>query len=50
MGGTKPTVDGLGAVVRANTSDIRANDKDGVRVDVVWDQESISDLRHYVGI
>ena len=30
--------------------DIRANDKDRVRVDVVWNQESINDPRRYVGI
>ena len=50
MGGTKPTMDGLRAAVRANTIDIRAHGKDRVRVDVVWNQESINDPRHYVGI
>ena len=50
MGGTTPAMDGLRAAVRANTFDIRANDKDRVRVDVVWNQESINDPRHYVGI
>ena len=32
------------------TIDIRATDKDGVRVDIVWNQESVNDHRHYVGI
>ena len=53
MGGTKPTMEGLGAAVRANitiTIDRRANDKDRVRVDVVWTQESVNDPRNYVGI
>ena len=50
MGGTKPTMDGLRAAVRANTMEMRANDKDRVRVDVVWNQESGNDSRHYVGI
>ena len=46
-------MDRLRAAVRANISatiDIRANDKDRVRVDVVWNQESVSDPRHYAGI
>ena len=46
-------MDRLRAAVRATitvTIDIRANDKDRVRVDVVWNQESVSDPRHYVGI
>ena len=30
--------------------DMRANDKDRVRVDVVWNQQSVSDPRHYAGI
>ena len=34
-------MDGLRAAVRANTIDIRANDKDRVRVDGAWNQESI---------
>ena len=56
MDGTKPTVDRLTAAVRTNiteTIDTRANDKDTadrVRVDVVWNPESVSDPRHYVGI
>ena len=53
MGGTKHTMDRLGAAVRAHitvTMDIRANDKDRVRVNVVWNQESASDPLHYVGI
>ena len=50
MGGTKPTMDGLRAVVRANAVGIRANDKDTVRVDVVWNQESVNDARHYAGM
>ena len=53
MGGTKPTTGRRRPAVRANvtvTIDIRANDKDRVRVDVVWNQESDSDPRHYVGI
>ena len=50
MGGTKPIMDGLRAAVRANTIDIRANAKDRVRVDVVWNQEPSSDPRDYVGI
>ena len=53
MGGTKPTMDRLRAAVRANitaTIDIRADDKDRVRVDVAWHQESVSAPRHYVGI
>ena len=40
------------AAVRANitvTIDRRANDKDRVRVDVVWTQEPVNDPRHYVG-
>ena len=32
------------------TSDITANDKDRVGVDVAWKQESVNDPRHYVGI
>ena len=32
------------------TIDIAANDKDRVGVDVVWNQESVNDPRHYVGI
>ena len=40
---------GLKAAVWANTSDIRATHKNRVRVDVVWNQESINDPRHYVG-
>ena len=46
-------MDRLRAAARANTTvtiDMRANDKDRVRVDVVWNQESVSDPRHYVGI
>ena len=46
-------MDRLRAAVRATitvTIDIRANDKDRVRVDVVWNQESVSGPRHYVGI
>ena len=43
-------MDGLEAAVRANTIDARANDKGRVRVDVVWNQESINDPRRYVGI
>ena len=50
MGGTKPTMDGLGAAVWANTIDIKKNEKDRVRVYVAWNQESINDPRHYVGI
>ena len=50
MGGTKPTMDGLRAAVKAHTVDIRRNDKDRCRVDVVCNQESINDPRHYVGI
>ena len=50
MGDTKPAMDSLRAAVRANTIDIRANDKDRVRVDVAWNQESTNDPRHYVGI
>ena len=52
MGGAKPTMDGLRTAVRANitvTIDIRANDKDRARVDVVWNQESVNDSRHFVG-
>ena len=41
VGGAKPTMDGLRAAVWANTTDIRATDKDRVTVDVVWSQESI---------
>ena len=50
---TKLTVDRFRAAVRANiaaTIDTRSNDKDRVRVDVVRNQESVSDPRHYVGI
>ena len=43
-------MDGLSAAVRGNTIDIRANDKDRVRVDVAWNQEPITEPRHYVGI
>ena len=51
MGGTKPTMDGLRrAAAGANTIDVMAKDKDGVRVDVVWNQESINDPRHYADI
>ena len=53
MGATKATSDGLRAAVRANikvTIDIRVNDSDGVRVDVVWNEESVNDHLHYVGI
>ena len=32
------------------TIDITANDKDRVGVDVVWNQESVNDPRHYVGV
>ena len=32
------------------TNDITANDKDRVGADVVWNQESVNDLRHYFGI
>ena len=41
---------GLRAAVRAVTIERRANDKDRVRVDVVWTLESVNDPRHYVGI
>ena len=45
MGGTKPIMDGLrAAAVRAITIDIMVNDKDRVRVDVVWNQESITTI------
>ena len=50
MAGTKPTMDGLKAAVRANitaTIDRRANDKDRRRVDVAWTQNSVNDPRHY---
>ena len=47
MGGTKPTMDGLRAAVWADTIDIRANDKDRVGVDAVWNQESINAPRFY---
>ena len=53
MGVAKPTMDRLRVAGKANitvTIGIRANDKDRVRVDVVWNQESFSDPRHYVGI
>ena len=50
MGTTKPTMDGLRAALWAKTIDIRANDKDRARVDVVWKQESNNDPRLYVGI
>ena len=30
--------------------EMRANDKDRVRIDVVWNQESVNDSRHCVGI
>ena len=53
MGGTKPTMEGLGAAVRANIAiaiDRRADDRDRVRVDVLWTQESVNDPRNYVGI
>ena len=46
-------MDRLTAAVRANitvTIGRRANDKDRVRVDVVWNQESVNDPRDYVGI
>ena len=46
-------MDGIRASVKAKntvTIDISANDKDGVGVNVVWNQESITDARHYVGI
>ena len=45
-------MDRLRAAVRAKITviiDRRANDKDRVRVDVVWNQESVNDPRHYVG-
>ena len=32
------------------TIGITANDKDRVGFDVVWNQESVNDPRHYVGI
>ena len=43
-------MDGLRAAVWAITIDIRANDKDRVRVDVVWNQDSSNEPRHHVGI
>ena len=53
MGGATPTMDRLRTAVRVNiavTSDIRANDKARVRVDVVWNQESVTHPRHHDGI
>ena len=41
-------MDGLGPAVRAVTIDIGANGKDRVRVDVVWNQESVDDHGQYV--
>ena len=41
------------AAVTANipvTIDIRANGKDRVRVDVLWNQESVKDPRHCIGM
>ena len=32
------------------TIDITANDEDRVGVDVVWNQESVHDARHYVTV
>ena len=32
------------------TIDIRAHDKDRVRVDALWNQGSVNDRRHCVGI
>ena len=52
MGGNKTTMDCLRVAVKANimvSIDTRTNDKDRVRVDVVWNQELGNDYRHYAG-
>ena len=46
-------MDGLRSTVTSSfsvTIGIRANDKEKVGVDVVRNQESVNDPRHYVGI
>ena len=53
MGGKKATIDDLRAAVWANITanfDINANEKGRVGVDVAWQQESVNDPRHYVGM